>query len=152
MSAAPTKLALGFGAALLALSPAIAQKAKAPAKPAAKAVPAQPTVEQLRAASDTLSLLISALNSKEVPQATKNGLFLCLYGNPLGKISRGQTLALAAGKAGEAATPTQRLLILVDLCDAPSPGSAGPAAAEAVPAEGAPADTPKPTKKQPEGR
>lgn len=104
-----------------------AQKAKPKptASAAAKATPARgPSEAQMKAASDTLSLFVSAFNSKDVPKETKAGLMLCLYSNPLGKISMGLTEALAAEKSIDATSPVQRLLVLATLCNAPLPAAA----------------------------
>ena len=112
-------------ATVLAAAPAIAQD-----KPAAAE---QPTQEQIKNASETLSLVVSALNSKEVPQETKNGLFGCLYQNPLGKLGDGLYKALAENKDLDGKDPTIRLLVLAKICGAPLPtekaeGGAKPAA------------------------
>ena len=89
------------------------------AVPAIAATPAKPTAAQLKNAQDTLSLIVSALNSKEVPQETKNGLFGCLYENPLGKIADGSAQVLAHDKKLNPKDPTQRLVVLTHVCDAP---------------------------------
>src|SRR3546814_15170860 len=105
---------LFLATAFLAASPAIAQD-----KPAAAAE--APSQEDIKNASDTLSLLVSALNSKEVPQETKNGLFGCLYQNPLGQHGDGLFKTLAEKKDLDAADPTIRLMVLTKLCGAPLP-------------------------------
>jgi hypothetical protein len=117
---------LAAAAALTAATPAIAQDAAS--KP--------PTEQEMEVASETLSLLVSGLNSKEVPQETKNGLFGCLYENSLGEISAAATKAFAENKDLDANDPTLRLIVLAKVCGAPVP----------QPAEGAPA------KSEPESR
>ena len=77
--------------------------------------PTKPTPEQLTAADDTLSLIVSALNSKDVPQEMKNGLFGCLYETPLKKISESATAAMAKTKTDKA-DPTRRLLVVAAVC------------------------------------
>jgi hypothetical protein len=94
------------------------------AMPATAAEPPKPTPAQLKNAQDTLSLIVSALNSKEVPQETKNGLFGCLYENPLGKIAAGSAEVLAHDKKLDPKDPTQRLVVLTHVCDAPVPAPA----------------------------
>ncbi|RIA46623.1 hypothetical protein DFR49_1169 [Hephaestia caeni] len=120
---------LFLATAFLAVSPAIAQD-----KPAAAAE--APSQEDIKNASDTLSLLVSALNSKEVPQETKNGLFGCLYQNPLGKLGDGLFKTLAENKDLDAADPTIRLMVLAKICGAPLP-TGDKAAGDAKPAAGA---------------
>jgi hypothetical protein len=104
------RIAFLIGAALIA-APAAAQE------DAAKA----PTQEELKAADQTLSLLVSALNSKDVPQETKNGLFGCMYENSLGTIGSAATKALAENKQIDPENATQRLLVLAKVCGAPVP-------------------------------
>ena len=142
-----TKFPLILSAALLAAAPAVAQD-----KPAAAATADMPTEAQLKAGSETLSLIVSALNSKEVPQETKNGLFGCLYQNQLGKLSDGLTKVLADNKQIDATNPTQRLLVLAKMCGAPLP-TAKEGADAAKPAAGAKPAAPakrKPAAKRPE--
>ena len=118
------RIAFLIGAVLTAATPAAAQDT------AAKV----PTQEEMTAASQTLSLLVSALNSKEVPQETKNGLFGCLYENSLGEVSSAATKAFAENKQLDASNPTLRLIVLAKVCGAPVP----------QPAEGAKAENAKP--------
>ncbi|MCM8730189.1 hypothetical protein ACFO8O_04290 [Hephaestia sp. GCM10023244] len=116
-----------MAAAFVAATPAIAQK-----KPAAE--PAPPTQEQIKEASDTLSLIVSALNSKEVPQETKNGLFGCLYQNPLGKLGDGLAKTLDENKDIDGSNPTIRLMVLAKICGAPLPAASDAPAKPAAPA------------------
>ncbi|MGN6278320.1 MAG: hypothetical protein ACTHM8_06330 [Sphingomonas sp.] len=94
--------------------------------------PAKPTQAQLESAQKTLSYIISAINSKEVPAELKNGLFGCLYENSLSKISnaRDEVIAKNKGKIDEA-NPTQQLVVIAEICGAPLPK---PAAGAATPA------------------
>src|SRR3546814_18995744 len=105
---------LFLATAFLAASPAIAQD-----KPAAAAE--APSQEDIKNASDTLSLLVSALNSKEVPQETKNGLFGCLYQNQLGQLGACLFQPLAQNKEPDPADPTNRLLVLDQTYGPPPP-------------------------------
>ena len=92
--------------------------------PATAAEPAKPTPAQLKNAQDTLSLIVSALNSKDVPQETKKGLFGCLYQNSLGKVAAGSAEVLAHDKKIDRKDPTQRLLVVTHVCGAPVPAPA----------------------------
>ena len=102
------------------------------AAPAAAAdKPAKPTQAQLKSAQATLSYIVSAINSKDVPVAMKDGLFGCLYENPLSKIAtaRDQVLARNKGKI-DVSNPTQQLIVIAEICGAPvpTPAAAAPAA------------------------
>lgn len=122
-------MALAFSGAVDVQAKTVA-KAPVAAKPVAKPMSAPPTEEELKAANDTLSLMVSAFNSKDIPNETKAGLLLCLYGNPLGKITRSQAQAMAADKSIDAKSPVQRLLVIAAVCGAPLP--AGKDAAQPV--------------------
>ena len=116
-------------AVLLAVAALIAQPgaamAQAKPKPAPPAVagdtPPLPSEQELQAATDTLSLFVSALNSAEIPAATKAGLLLCLYANPLGKIVRGENKVFAANAKLDRTKPGYRLQVLSAICHAPVP-------------------------------
>ena len=100
-----------IGAAVALASPALAAD-----------TPPKPTQEQLRSAEATLSYMVSAINSKDVPTEMKNGLFGCLYENSLRQIStaRDEVLAKNKGKV-DTANPTQQLVIIAQICGAPLP-------------------------------
>jgi hypothetical protein len=89
--------------------------------PATAAEPARPTPAQVRNAQETLSLIVSALNDKDMPQETKNGLFDCLYHNSLGKIANGSADVLAHDKKIDRADLTERLRVVAGICGAPKP-------------------------------
>jgi len=93
--------------------------------------PAKPTQAQLKSAEQTLSYIISAIKSKDVPVEMKNGLFGCLYENPLRKISsaRDEVLAKNKGKI-DPANANQQLILIAEICGAPvpQPAAAKPAA------------------------
>ena len=115
------RMILPFLAAALLATPAIA--ADTPAK--------KPTQAQLKSAQETLSFIVSAINSKEVPVEMKNGLFGCLYENSLSKISnaRDEVLAKNKGKV-DASNATQQLVIIAEICGAPVPKPADKPAAK----------------------
>lgn len=101
--------------AALAAAPAVQAKG-------GKAAPAPaPTKAQLMEAQQTLGLIVSAINSKDVPQQTKNGLFGCLYQNSLHKIAAGAQTVLNQHKEIDRTNPTQRLLVIASVCGAPVP-------------------------------
>ena len=87
----------------------------------AKETTKKPTTAELQNAQQTLSLLVSALNSKEVPQETKNGLFGCLYQNSLGAIAGDSAAVLQKNKQIDRKNPNARLLVLAKICGAPVP-------------------------------
>ena len=95
----------------------------APAKraPTTPARVGQPTLAQVEAAKKTLGLMMSALNSKEVPNEFKGGLFGCLYQVPLGKISDSVTKTLAANKQINGDDPNQYIMVVGKVCGAPLP-------------------------------
>jgi hypothetical protein len=106
------------------------------ATPAAAAdTPAKPTQAQLQSAQATLSFIVSAINSKDVPTEMKNDLFGCLYENSLSKISaaRDEVLAKNKGKIDEN-NPTQQLIVIAEICGAPVPKPADDKPAAAKPA------------------
>jgi len=117
----PMRMILPLAAAFLLAAPAIA--ADTPAK--------KPTQAQLKSAQETLSFIVSAINSKEVPVEMKNGLFGCLYENSLSKISnaRDEVLAKNKGKV-DASNATQQLVIIAEICGAPVPKPADKPAAK----------------------
>ena len=96
--------------------------------------PAKPTQAQLKSAEQTLSYIVSAIKSKDVPVEMKNGLFGCLYENSLRKIStaRDEVLAKNKGKI-DPANANQQLIVIAEICGAPLP----------KPAEGKPVAKPK---------
>lgn len=102
-------------AVMMLASPAIAADA-----------PTKPTQAQLKSAQATLSYIVSAINSKDVPTEMKNGLFGCLYENSLSKIStaRDEVLAKNKGKIDES-NPTQQLIVISEICGAPVPQPGG---------------------------
>lgn len=112
-------------AALAALQPATGWAQAAKPRTTAPKVPADtpppPSEAELSDATDTLSLIVSALNSKEIPANTKAGIMLCLYANPLGKISLGESKVLSEDKTIDRNNPTQRLRVLAAICHAPQP-------------------------------
>jgi hypothetical protein len=88
----------------------------------AATTPAKPSKAQLENAQATLSYIISALNSKDVPSGMKNGLFGCLYENPLSKISAARDGVLAKNKGKiDPNNPTQQLIVIAEICGAPPP-------------------------------
>jgi hypothetical protein len=94
--------------------------------------PPKPTPAQLRSAQQTLSYIISAINSKDVPSEMKNGLFGCLYENPLRKISTARDAVLEKNKGKiDPANPTQQLVVIAEICGAPLPKPAAGAAPKA---------------------
>jgi hypothetical protein len=108
-----------LAATLLAAVPAGAATKTAATKTAA------PSQAQLRDAQQTLSLIVSALNSKDVPEDMKDGLFGCLYENPLGKIADGATKVWAQNAKGDKKldpkNATAQLLVVAKVCGAPLP-------------------------------
>lgn len=103
---------LPFLAAGLLATPAIAADTSAK----------KPTQAQLKSAQETLSLLVSAINSKDVPGEMKNGLFGCLYENSLSKISNARDEVLARNKGKiDASNATQQLIVIAEICGAPVP-------------------------------
>lgn len=109
------------------------------ATPAAAAQkPTKPTNAELESAQKTLSYIVSALNSKEVPIDMKSGLFGCLYDNSLHKIAaaRDEVLAKNKGKI-DTSDATQQLVVIAEICGAPVPK---------------PGDTKAGTKSHPTGR
>ena len=129
---------------LTALSVAIATAA--PAKPATSAPTGvgQPTLAQVEAAKKTLGMIMSALNSKEVPNEFKGGLFGCLYQAPLGKISDSVTKTLAMNKQINGNDPNQYIMVVGRVCGAPLPNA---------PVSGSPpaGNSPKPVPKSSSG-
>jgi hypothetical protein len=104
---------------LIALGAALALAAPATAKE-----PPKPSPTQLKNADETLSLIVRALNSKDVPQELKNGLFGCLYENPLKKIAGGSAEILAHDAKIDRKDATQRLLVIAKVCGmAPPPAT-----------------------------
>ena len=118
--------------AILLLALAAPTGALAQAKPPAVAgdTPPAPSDAELQAATDTLSLIVSALNSQEVPANTKAGIMLCLYANPLGKISLGESKVLAENKTIDRTKVAQRLRVLAAICHAPQPNLMKPGPAK----------------------
>lgn len=98
----------------------------------AAATPDKPTQAQLRDAQQTLSLIVSALNSKDIPADMKNGLFGCLYEAPLREISAKAADVLAKNKKLDPKNPDARILVIAKVCGASIPA---PAAAKAAPKE-----------------
>ena len=118
------RMILPFAAAILLAAPAVA--ADTPAK--------KPTQAQLKSAQQTLSFIVSAINSKEVPVEMKNGLFGCLSENSLSKISNARDEVLAKNKGKiDASNATQQLIVIAEICGAPVP----------KPADDKPASKPK---------
>ena len=91
---------------------------------------AKPTQAQLRNAQETLSLIVSALNSKDIPAEMKDGLFGCIYEAPLKEISAKAADVLAKNKKLDPKNPDARLLVIAKVCGAPIPV---PPAAKAAP-------------------
>lgn len=116
--------------ALLALAAPAGALAQAKAPALAGETPPAPSDAELQAATDTLSLIVSALNSQEVPADTKAGIMLCLYANPLGKISLGESKALGTNKTIDRTKVAQRLRVLAAICHAPQPNLTKPAPAK----------------------
>ena len=114
-------------------APLILAAAAALASPAGAATePAKPTQAQLVSAQQTLSYIVSAINSKDVPAEMKNGLFGCMYENPLSKIAAARDAILAKNKGKiDANNPTEQLLVIARICGAPLPQP--PAAAAPAP-------------------
>ncbi len=102
-------------AALLLACPAAAQEA-------AKGPP--PTEQELSGAADTLSVFVSAFNSRTLGAETKAGLLQCLYANPLGTIARQEAKVFAANKSADMKSPGQRLFVVAKLCGTPISGAA----------------------------
>ena len=119
-------------AAILLAMLALPGAALAQAKPAGRApavagdTPPLPSEAELQAATDTLSLIVSALNSDDIPANTKAGIMLCLYANPLGKISLGEAKVLTGDKTIDRTKAGQRLRVLAAICHAPQPNLVKP--------------------------
>ena len=111
--------AILLGAMLLAAVPA-----------GAAPTPDKPTQAQLRNAQETLSLIVSALNSKDIPAEMKDGLFGCIYEAPLKEISAKAADVLAKNKKLDPKSPDARILVIAKVCGAPIPV---PPAAKAAP-------------------
>lgn len=100
-----------FAAIAMAAGPAVA----------ATKTPPKPTVAQIKSAQDTLSLIVSALNSDDVPQNMKDGLFGCLYENSLSTIAADASQLLQKIPKLDPKDPTARLLVVARVCGAPLP-------------------------------
>jgi hypothetical protein len=87
----------------------------------AATTPAKPTQAELANAQKTLSLIVSALNSNDVPQGMKDGLFGCLYENPLKKISASAAQVWTDNKKLDPRDATAQLLVVAKVCGAPLP-------------------------------
>lgn len=98
----------------------------------AATTPAKPTRAELSNAQKTLSLIVSALNSKEVPAGLKDGLFGCLYENPLKKISAAAAQVWTDNKKLDPQDATAQLLVVAKVCGLPLPKVTG----EGKPAKG----------------
>jgi len=96
----------------------------------AATTPANPTQTQLRNAQETLSLIVSALNSKDIPADMKDGLFGCIYEAPLKEISSKAADVLAKNPKLDAKNASARILVIAKVCGAPIPV---PPAAKAAP-------------------
>ncbi|MGB3723616.1 MAG: hypothetical protein WA979_12460 [Pacificimonas sp.] len=94
--------------ATLAVAPAMAQ-AKAPSK------------AEVEASFRTLSLITSAIETKEVPVPVKNALFGCIYAKPLGEVSAALTKTLNDNPQIDGKDNTQALIVLSRICGAPAP-------------------------------
>ena len=103
------------------LKPILLAAAVLAAVPAGAAAPDNPTQAQLRDAQETLSLIVSALNSKDIPNEMKNGLFGCIYEAPLKEISAKAADVLAKNKKLDPKNPDARLLVIAKVCGAPIP-------------------------------
>jgi hypothetical protein len=115
------RMILPFAAAILLAAPAVA--ADTPAE--------KPTQAQLKSAQETLSFIVSAINSKDVPVEMKNGLFGCLYENSLSKISTARDAVLAKNKGKvDLENPTEQLVVIAEICGAPLPKAADTPAAK----------------------
>ena len=80
---------------------------------------APPSERELSGAADTLSVFVSALNSRTLGAETKAGLLRCLYANSLGTIARQEAKVFAANKTADMKSPSQRLFVVAKLCSTP---------------------------------
>ena len=87
----------------------------------AAAAPDKPTQAELRNAQETLSLIVSALNSKDIPAEMKDGLFGCIYEAPLKEISAKAADVLAKNKKLDPKSADARILVIAKVCGAPIP-------------------------------
>jgi hypothetical protein len=107
----------------------------------AKPVPAQaplppPTKAQIESASFYLSIMMSAMASKDVEGPIKNQLFSCLYENQFGRIADAmdKTIAANAGKVDKS-NPTQVLGVMASVCGFKPTAAAQPAPPPAKPGQ-----------------
>jgi hypothetical protein len=106
----------------------LAATSLAVAVPAGAAAPAdKPTEAQLKNAQKTLSLIVSALNSNDVPVDMRDGLFGCLYENSLHKIADGAAQVWAHNTKLDPKNATAQLLVVAKVCGAPLPKPAADA-------------------------
>jgi len=91
----------------------------------AATTPAKPARAELSNAQKTLSLIVSALNSNDVPAGLKDGLFGCLYENPLKKISAAAAQVWTDNKKLDPQNATAQLLVVAEVCGLPLPKVAG---------------------------
>ncbi|MGF7153252.1 hypothetical protein [Novosphingobium gossypii] len=140
------KRALTAAVATLAIAgtlsaPAFAA-AKAAAKPAAKPAAAAPAAADgpEQHAMLYLKVLISGLQSEQVPEPVKSALVGCIYDNSLGKITESMDKVIAenSGKISRD-NPSELLSLMAQICGyKPAAGAAGtaPAPAPAKPVQG----------------
>lgn len=114
-----------FAAAKAAAKPAA--KAAAPAAPAAAASPQQDAMLYLK-------VLISGLQSEQVPEPVKGALVGCIYGNSLGKITESMDKVIAEnpGKISRD-NPSQLLSLMAQICGYKPDAAAGAAPTKPAP-------------------
>jgi len=92
--------------------------------------PAKPGPAELKAAQFHLSVIMSALQSPDIPNTMKGGLFGCLYEHPLGDISARVSKAFAANTQLKSDDPSTAVMVIAKVCGAPIPE---PSAAKPAP-------------------
>ena len=120
MTARTMLYAAAFAAATFA-APAMAQDG-------AQDAPPPPSQEEVDNATATVSLIMQALQAEEVDQATKEGLFMCLYFNPLKEVSEKATSLMETVPAEVERNASLRLTAIARVCGAPLPQPEGAAA------------------------
>jgi len=84
-----------------------------------------PTPAQVKAAEQTLGIIVSALRAPNVPAQVKSTLFGCLYQVPLGAISAAMTDTLGKNPKLNKTDPNILLGVVAGVCGfRPGPGTA----------------------------
>ena len=86
---------------------------------AALAQAKRPSDADLKAAIQTLNIMVSAMNDKKAPPALRDAMFGCLYEHPLSDISARVTKTLAASPKAKANDPNTRLMATAVVCGLP---------------------------------